>query len=153
MDREAWRAAVHGVAKSWTQLSDVTELIEFVTVLLLFYVLVVWLQGMWDLSSLTRDPTCTPCPGRQGLNHWTAREVPGQELLRESFKDVQVGAMCRTALLRLEQLVLWVQFDHQAVSSFSLVVLVSVRPLRNMLWTVLSKFFREELKILRLLQA
>ena len=22
MDREAWRAAVHGVAKSWTELSD-----------------------------------------------------------------------------------------------------------------------------------
>ena len=27
MDREAWRAAVHGVAKSWTRLSDWTELI------------------------------------------------------------------------------------------------------------------------------
>ena len=27
MDREAWRAAVHGVAKSRTQLSDWTELI------------------------------------------------------------------------------------------------------------------------------
>ena len=26
MDREDWRAAVHGVAKSWTQLSDWTEL-------------------------------------------------------------------------------------------------------------------------------
>ena len=26
MDREAWRAANHGVAKSWTQLSDLTEL-------------------------------------------------------------------------------------------------------------------------------
>ena len=25
MDREAWRAVVHGVAKSWTQLSDWTE--------------------------------------------------------------------------------------------------------------------------------
>ena len=25
-DREAWRAAVHGVTKSWTQLSDSTEL-------------------------------------------------------------------------------------------------------------------------------
>ena len=26
MHREAWRAVVHGVAKSWTQLSDRTEL-------------------------------------------------------------------------------------------------------------------------------
>ena len=26
MDREAWRAGVHGVAKSWTRLSDGTEL-------------------------------------------------------------------------------------------------------------------------------
>ena len=25
MDREAWRAAVHGVANSWTQLSDWTN--------------------------------------------------------------------------------------------------------------------------------
>ena len=28
MDREAWRAAVHGVTKSQTRLSDCTELIE-----------------------------------------------------------------------------------------------------------------------------
>ena len=27
MDRETWRAAVHGVAKIWTRLSDWTELI------------------------------------------------------------------------------------------------------------------------------
>ena len=26
MDREAWRAAVHGVAKSWTRQSEKTEL-------------------------------------------------------------------------------------------------------------------------------
>ena len=26
MDREAWRAAIHGVTKSWTQLSNRTEL-------------------------------------------------------------------------------------------------------------------------------
>ena len=25
LDREAWHAVVHGVAKSWTQLSDCTE--------------------------------------------------------------------------------------------------------------------------------
>ena len=29
MDREAWRAAVHGVAKSWTRLSDWTELVLY----------------------------------------------------------------------------------------------------------------------------
>ena len=27
MDREAWHAAVHGIAKSWTRLSNGTELI------------------------------------------------------------------------------------------------------------------------------
>ena len=25
MDREAWRAVIHGVSKSWTRLSDLTE--------------------------------------------------------------------------------------------------------------------------------
>ena len=38
--------------------------IEFATILLLFYVLVFWLQGMWDPSSRTRDQTRTPCTGR-----------------------------------------------------------------------------------------
>ena len=33
--------------------------IEFVTSLLLFYVLVLWLQGIWDISSLTRNETHT----------------------------------------------------------------------------------------------
>ena len=49
---------------------------EFVTILLLFPVLVFWLRGMWDLSSRTRDQTHTPCIGRRRLNHWTGREVP-----------------------------------------------------------------------------
>ena len=31
MDREAWHAAIHGVTKSWTQLSDLTELIKVCT--------------------------------------------------------------------------------------------------------------------------
>ena len=49
---------------------------EFVTILLLFHVLVFWLPGLWDLHSPTRDWTCTPCSGRRSLHHWTAREVP-----------------------------------------------------------------------------
>ena len=48
--------------------------IEFVTILLLFWFF--WPRGMWDLSSLTRDQTHTPCIGSRSLNHWTAREVP-----------------------------------------------------------------------------
>ena len=35
-----------------------------------------WPQGMWDLSSLTRDPTHIPYIGRWSLNHWITREVP-----------------------------------------------------------------------------
>ena len=50
--------------------------IEFVTILLLFYVLVFWPRGMWDLSSPTRDQTHTPCIGRRSLNNWTTREIP-----------------------------------------------------------------------------
>ena len=50
--------------------------IEFVTILLLFYVLGFWAHGMWDLSSPTRDRTRTPGIGRWSLNYWTAREVP-----------------------------------------------------------------------------
>ena len=34
MDREAWRAAVHGVAKSQTRLSDWNELIDCVSIIL-----------------------------------------------------------------------------------------------------------------------
>ena len=48
--------------------------IEFVTTLLLFYVLVFWPRGLQDLSSLTRDRTYTSCI--RSLNHWTSGEVP-----------------------------------------------------------------------------
>ena len=38
--------------------------------------LVFWPQGVWDLSSQTRDWTCAVCLGRRNRNHWTTREVP-----------------------------------------------------------------------------
>ena len=34
-----------------------------------------WPQGMWDLSSLTRDQTCAAYIGGLRFNYWTAREV------------------------------------------------------------------------------
>ena len=50
--------------------------IGFVIILLLFYVLVFWPRGMWDLSFLTRDCTLALCIGKGSLNHWTIRKVP-----------------------------------------------------------------------------
>ena len=58
--------------------------IELVTILLLFYALVFWLRGMWDLRSLTRDRTRTPCIGRRSPNHWTAMDVPELSMMTES---------------------------------------------------------------------
>ena len=49
---------------------------ELVTILLLFYVLAFWLQGLWDLTSSTRDQTHIPCIERQSHHHWTTREIP-----------------------------------------------------------------------------
>ena len=59
MDREAWRAAIHGVAKSRIQLSDRTELNNFVW-FFFFWPVLCSLRGF---SSPTRDLTCAPCSG------------------------------------------------------------------------------------------
>ena len=48
--------------------------IEFVTILFLFYVFDFWPRGMWDLSSPTRDGI--PCIRKWSLNPWAAKEVP-----------------------------------------------------------------------------
>ena len=50
--------------------------VEFVTILVLFHIVIFWPQGMWDLGSPSRDGTWTPCIGRRSLNHWTTRDVP-----------------------------------------------------------------------------
>ena len=43
---------------------------KFITILLLFYVLVFWPRGMWDLRSPTRGGTLTPCIRRRILGHF-----------------------------------------------------------------------------------
>ena len=59
--------------------------IEFVAILLLFYVLVFWLRGMWKSLLPDQDQTLTPCIGRWSLNHWTTREVPTEGILDLGF--------------------------------------------------------------------
>ena len=54
--------------------------VEFVTILLVFYVLGFCLQGMWDLNCPARNQTCTPCARSCCLNHQPFREVPGSHL-------------------------------------------------------------------------
>ena len=77
-----------------------------------------WPRGLWDLSFLSRDWTCTPCIGRQRLNHWTTRESHWWVLisvhskcasliivhLLEKYcsnvrKDIQPCLVCRSLLL------------------------------------------------------
>ena len=46
VDREAWRAAIHGVAKNWTRLSDWTELNWYIYICVYIYTrLPWWLRG------------------------------------------------------------------------------------------------------------
>ena len=42
----------------------------------MFPALVFWLRGMWDLGSLFRDQSHTPCLEKQNLDYWISREVP-----------------------------------------------------------------------------
>ena len=56
--------------------------IEFATVLLLFYV---YVFGMWDLSSPTKDQTRTPYVGRRSLNPSVLTWVPGLNFLKSYF--------------------------------------------------------------------
>ena len=66
--------------------------IDFVTILLLFHVLVFSSLGMWDSASWTKDsgsPTkdrsCTPSIGRQSPDHWTTREISASFLWGEFY--------------------------------------------------------------------
>jgi len=55
MDREAWRAAIHGATKSWTRLSDWTELTESVNNIIL-YSIPIFLSHV--ISMYSQVPQC-----------------------------------------------------------------------------------------------
>ena len=108
------------------------SLLTFVTILLLFYVLVFWPWSMWDLSSWTRDLTRILCMGKWSLNHWTTREIPGTHyltaflcLLASAFSAGIIGlesTLCRAQYWipwevgvrkKKDTVVLWVVFIVQ----------------------------------------
>ena len=81
MDREAWRAAIHMVAKSRTQLSNWTELNWYTHYLysaisFFFFFGCPVLCCIWDLSFPIRDQTCIPAVEAQSPNHWVTRDFP-----------------------------------------------------------------------------
>ena len=102
MDREAWRAVVHGVAKSWTQLSEWTELISqfseaiqflsfFFFFFFLFFFWLCWvfiatfLVVVWGLSCPTACGISVPQPGMEPVSpslegRSSATEPPGKSL-------------------------------------------------------------------------
>ena len=51
MDREAWRAAVHGVTKSWTRLSDWTEL-NWTYIKSNILICSIFFTGNWSVRSI-----------------------------------------------------------------------------------------------------
>ena len=87
---------------------------EFVTMLLLFHVLVLWPQGMWDLSFPTGSQTHTSCIGRQNLHHWATRDTP-QTYSSYNWKSIPFDQHLHNSLtaqplaVLLYSLFLWVQ--------------------------------------------
>ena len=79
-----WAHCAIGQILMWTILK---VFIEFVTLLLLRFMFQFFgHEEMWDLTSLSRNQTCTPYIGRWGLNHQTTREVPYNETLEETHE-------------------------------------------------------------------
>ena len=73
-----------------------------------FYVLVFWPWDKWNLSSLSRDQTRTPCNGRPSLNHWTTKEVLAHLVSTKSFTQIPNHLDCPSpgggaGVARLEQ--------------------------------------------------
>ena len=81
MDREAWRAAIHGVAKSWTPLSDWTELNwtdgHIWASLVAQLVKNLSVQQTWIQSPIQENPTCCGATKPARHDYWVCDLEPG----------------------------------------------------------------------------
>ena len=82
-------------------LSSIIELI-YVSLFILFYFILAAPYSMWDLSSPTRDWTCTPCIGSV---EWKS---PGVDLYIISCLNLVVKIWHETPIVELEQIALGV---------------------------------------------
>ena len=106
MDREAWCAAIHGVTKSWTRLSNWNELnwtdrkqIQKVLPLynwMLFPSFHLSFLSFWPRHLVCgilwsgTEPTLSAVKIQQSSNRWTAREFPTIEfLINQSHKKFE----------------------------------------------------------------
>ena len=64
----------------------------------MYYIFLVLLRGMQDLSYPARDGTHAPCTENSSLNHWTTREVPA-DLLRRGGKEGRARTVSMIGLL------------------------------------------------------
>ena len=108
--------------------------IEFVTILLLFCVLVFWLWGIWALSTPTRDLTYTPCIEGEILTIG----LPGKSSpvflfykMKSVSSSLRFPDSCLRPCLRHHKLLPFV-FDF--ISWFHLVVLVFTKVHFALLW-------------------
>ena len=116
----------------WTIVKVFTK---FITILLLFYILVFWPPGMYNLSSLTRDWTHKPCSRRRILNHWITREV-SVCLANGFFLSWITAFLSRNQMLCGERLCLTSRFlllteKQRFLFKVKLLTLLSVLPSRR----------------------
>ena len=116
MDREAWRAAIHGVAKSWTQLSDWTELI---------YINIFWNQilhgALWYEPHFKRN--------KLWLTSMISKSSPGSITMITSYSAAFLPGM----LPRNESLIAHALSMASSSPGFFQIELVLIHPVRKTL--------------------